>query len=228
VVSNLSVLHWNIGTSAEKRRAVQRDCKLNACHCGPVTSFLIHVGVKDVKFRGFRELVEKIEIDYDMEFNYQYPRTKSEVKVLRANCATATYDEHIDGMYLNSTLEMLREFGCSDDEVMAEIYDRHHFAWCSPDHRLRLDLLLSLTDWWNGQGGRTLQQYNLAWRFENLHNPPVAPLAPPAVPLLPPPAGVAIAPAAIVQAPVVPLAPVVPTALPPAGFIVGPFLSSYC
>jgi len=67
--------------------------------------------------------------------------------------------------------------------------------------------------------GRTLQQYNSAWWFENLSNPPAVLPVPPAVP---PPAGVGVAPTAVVQNPVVPLAPVVPPALPAAGLVPAP------
>ena len=103
---------------AEKWRAVLHDYWLNEREYGPVTLFLIRMGIKDVKFRGFRELVNKIELAYDMEFSY--PKAKAKVKVLSANQEAATYDEHIDGMCLESTVEMLRECGLTIEEIMAE------------------------------------------------------------------------------------------------------------
>jgi len=150
-VANLSCFVLNVGTLAEKWRAVLHDYRLNERHCGSVTSFLIRMGVRDVKFRGFCELVDKIELAYDMEFSY--PKAKAKVKVLCANQEAATYDEHIDGMCIDSTVEMLRDCGLTNEEAMAELYDRNHHAWCAPDHHLRSDVLLSITDWWNGQGG---------------------------------------------------------------------------
>jgi len=117
---------------------------------------------------------------------------------------------------------MLRECGLTIEEITAKLYDRNHHAWCGPHHRLRSDLLLSITDWWNGQGGRTLQQYNSAWRFEHLPNPPAALPAAPVVPLLPLPSGVGVAPAAAAQDPVVRLAPLMPPALPAAGLVPAP------
>jgi len=87
----------------------------------------------------------------------------------------------------------LEDSGVPSGELMEELYDRVHFLWSGPNHRLLEDVPLSVQDWWNSQGGRTLRQSNTDWRAANLPNP----VPPPAPMVLPAP----LAPAAPVLSP---------------------------
>jgi len=65
-----------------------------------------------------------------------------------------------------------------------------------------VDVPLSIQDWWNSQGGRTLRQSNTDWQAANLLNP-----VPPPAPMV---VEAPVAPVAPVMQPVVPIGPVEP------------------
>jgi len=159
-----------------------------------VTAYLIRDKHQNATSRGLRDHIKRIAESYDQDEKLR--RLEAANRVLRQYQETSEYDESMDGIVIKTLKEMLEDSGQSSGEVMEELYDRVHFLWSGPDHRLLVDVPLSMQDWWNGQGGRTLRQSNTDWRAANLPNP-----IPPPVPM-------------VVEAPEAPVAPVVPPVVP--------------
>jgi len=223
-----SLTSWSlvVGTPAQQLKAVRAEHARNPRAFGPVTSYLIRDKTKNAVSRGLRDHVKRIAQSYDQEAKLK--RLESANRILRQYKETAEYDESMDGTVIDALKEMLEDSGVPTGTVMEELYDRVHFSWSGPDHRLLADVPLSIEDWWNSQGGRTLRQSNTDWRAANLPNPPapIPPLVAPAEPMVLP-AALAMpvvldlppAPVALLEPPPAPIRqlPPVPVVLIPSG-----------
>mgnify|MGYP007080199709 CR=1 FL=1 len=190
------------GTPAQQLKAVRAEYAKNPRAFGPVTAHLIRDKNKNAASRGLLEHVKRIAESYDQDEKLK--RLESVNRVLCQYQETGEYDESMDGIIIDALKEMLEDSGVPLGELMEELYDRVHFLWSGPNHRLLEDVPLSVQDWWNSQGGRTLRQSNTDWRAANLPNP------------VPPPAPV------VLPAPLAPAAPVLPPVAPVLQLVVVP------